>query len=189
MLVSTGQFGLSLSGSSLSQSKFQSLKRKGLKWLASLLTETSRVAPGGFTSAAARSRGRRSLTRRKWPRWLVPRCVSIPSAVSSRSGFPNWLPALVTTMSILRIDLSSSISFAARWTSRSEARSSSTQRNFVDGYTAEICLASSSTRALSRPVAIITDAPPCANARAVASPMPPGETPVIRIVLPVMCEE
>src|SRR4051794_40619898 len=144
-------------------------------WCAVLVTVTIRAA------GARRRAGRSSAVSAQWPRWLVPNCISKPSAVR-RSGMPIT-PALLTRRS--------SVSWAARMRSaaaRTEAwfeRSSSTTSSDASGWVASMSATAAATFSWLR-AAITTWAPAAASARAVSRPSPPL-APVTTAVRP-SCE-
>lgn len=127
---------------------------------------------------AARRVGLRRLKRRKWPRWLVPNCISKPSTVV--------LPGLGMAMTpALQMRIANSFSFfrnscALFRTEAREERSCSMRKT-----RSEVRMSPRASRALGRSRAVrYSFAPVRARDRAVSTPRP-EEQPVMKMVLPV----
>src|SRR5580658_1061935 len=120
------------------------------------------------------------LTRTKWPRWLVPNCVSNPSAVWPKGVAIT--PALATTTS-MNCPFASSSSAHARTLLRL-ARSSATSSKLPPAVAAALLTCAVAASAFFKSRAAPTTCPACATSdRAVSMPRP-AETPVTRIRLP-----
>lgn len=125
------------------------------------------------------------LVKRKCPRWFVASWLSYPSGESAK--LVAIMPALFTRTSICDTSAHELISAAHLRTAASEPRSSWSRRTWICGSVFVIASAVRCSFVVSRPANIKKAGCALAMVSTKVAPRLVGDTPVVRMHLPLMC--